>query len=209
MQGLMFKFEMTIANLKGIKTRTSRTKGLDKINEHPDEWECLDMEGDNPEFHSDQDGPYWLFFNKTSKNDSYITVRCPFGKVGSELYGKETYYPCIDADQRQRGDFIYKASEFGHLVVKGEWKSPMMMPETASRYHVILNKIIAQRINDISEDDCIKEGADLHFMQGNSVTWKTYKIAFQKLWDYVNYKSGNGWDKNKWVWGLYYGVRIK
>ncbi len=43
MQGILFKPDMTLANLEGRKTRTSRTRGLKKINGNPGEWECLDM----------------------------------------------------------------------------------------------------------------------------------------------------------------------
>lgn len=230
MQGIMFKAEMTLANLGGRKTRTSRTRGLDKINENPDEWELVSTfedVGEYPEFNH----KFAAQFHNL-KTDELVKIRCPFGWLGSELYGKETY--CIVDSQ-----VAYKAStdEDGERCRKElgyKWSSPMMMPETASRYHIILSKIIAQRIQDISGEDIVKEGIEIFGWEyaeseddsGDKFLYWDYSQLhkdppkwasscecahdiFSSLWDSINLKSGHGWEKNEWVWGLYYKVRLK
>lgn len=192
MQGILFKSEMTLANLNGLKSRTSRTRGLHKINENPDEWT----------YSGEQYGLH--IFDSAEER---IAIRCPYGKVGSELYGKETYQ-YLDSKH-----IFYKAGKEDQIF---KWRSPMMMPEWASRYHIILEKIIAQRIQEISEDDCKKEGCrlsawyqptknekdDINYSGG---LYPCYKNGFANLWDSINGKT-YPWSKNCWVWGLYYRV---
>lgn len=200
MQGILFKPEMTLANLKGLKTRTSRTRGLKKINENPGEWELFAVPS--------QFTRGWWFRNIKDQAD-FISVNCPFGQIGSELYGKETYqtgYALGGEDENgKRVDIIYKAG-YEHKLYDFKWKSPMMMPEWASRYHIILNKIIVQRIQEISEEDSQKEG----------ITERTrlpgydpmYAMTFMILWDSINGKT-YPWSSNPWVWVLYYRVEKK
>ncbi len=226
MQGLMFKPEMTLANLQGKKSRTSRTKGLQVINDNPDNWT----------FEYEELGTY--YFVPKDKHCIARMVKCPFGKVGSELYGKETYtYVTLaekdpwkdraiaDGSFRRMPDgspvtMIYKSDG---VEIPASWSSPMMMPEWASRYHIILNKIVCQRLHDISEEDSRCEGLP---------EFRPARIQFQTLWDSINSKvrpedrlytlddksnrhfikgqTGRySWESNPWVWALYYEVKVK
>jgi len=227
-RGLMFKPELTLANLAGRKTRTSREYGLKKINEKPDEWYVDKAAGDSN---------LWVARNHVTGCQEYI--KCPYGKVGSELYGAETYGIAPMAIH-YRADNSFRSVE--RCLVEPHygldsigWKSSMMMPEWASRYHVILNKIICQRINDISVDDILAEGLATteYFLKGIDGTaesrlkkwllarrvrkipleeqlWYEYlQPCFENLWDSINLKTGHGWEKNEWVWGLFYDVKLK
>jgi len=84
-----------------------------------------------------------------------------------------------------------------------------MMPEWASRYHIILEKIVCQRIQDITEEDCVKEGCPEIMLKSakrgvfNAVIPSFW---FETLWDSINLKRGYGWSFNPWAWGLYYRV---
>ncbi len=194
MQGILFKPEMTLANLKGLKSRTSRLYGLKEINKNPDLWEVTPT----------LDTGTFYFYKKGNIEDG-VRIRCPYGKVGSELYAKETY--CIVDNQ-----VAYKVStdadaERCRIELGYKWSSPMMMKEIHSRYHIILNKIIAQRIQDISEEDCKKEGIEIKapILQGIL----TFKMKYHSLWDSINHKTGHGWNKNEWVWGLFYDMKLK
>ena len=197
MQGLMFRPQLTLANLELKKTRTSRTKGLNKINEHPDDWKLLETV------------PFGFYNTKTG--DTFY-AKCPYGKVGSELYCKETY--AILSDKK----VIYKVDQIGGkcLDLEGSevrWKSPMMMPEWASRYHIILEGIGVQRIQSITPEDCMREGIDTeseayclaenHSNAGVNVSPPYY--TFSVLWDSINHN----WELNLWSWYMYYRVKIK
>ena len=216
---------MTLANLEGRKTRTSRTRGLKKINENPGEWRL-----ETPQSIISLIGITWFENLKTNK---LIRIQCPFGQVGRELYGKETYTYVTLAEidpwkDRAISDGSFRRDKNGQPVtmiyradkveIPASWASPMMMPEWASRYHIILEKIICQRIQDITEEDCIKEG--VIFMGGMADDWdeapwcasikdqEPYKYpsaAFGRLWDSINLKT-YPWSMNPWAWGLYYRV---
>jgi hypothetical protein len=232
MRGLMFKPEMTLANLEGRKSRTSRVYGLKEINQNPDNWN----------FVYEELGTF--YFEPKDKHCIVRMIKCPYGHVGSELFGAETY--CHKADSVtgivSETEFWYRASTPYVMKIDGDggcafrkdgyeaspWESAMLMPEKASRYHVILTKIICQRINDISPEDCIKEGIEpnpqtsgyINYLHKEGSMKLHHNIpldcnslcptdSFITLWDKVNLKTGHGWDKNEWVWGLYYDVKLK
>lgn len=203
MRGLMFTAENTIANLEGRKTRTSRTYGLKKINLYPDNWTLLDLPAENV---------LGAFYFQSKLTGNIIKIKCPFGQVGSELYGKETYDPLMNTQHTAVEKVIYKADYPKEALENescdfGPWKSPMMMPEWASRYHIILNKIIVQRLQDISIEDIIQEGLSTTLREHDAC--KDLRKQWINLWDSINLKSGHGWNKNEWVWGLYYTVKLK
>jgi len=69
-------------------------------------------------------------------------------------------------------------------------------------------KIICQRIQDISEEDCMKEGIQVHYDEHPfyGPVASNPKTDFKSLWDSINLKRGYGWSFNPWAWGLYYKV---
>jgi hypothetical protein len=207
----MFKPDLTLANLEGRKTRTSRCKGLDKINEHPDKWVVDFVEELNI-------GDAW-FSNTTTMRK----IKCPYGVVGSELYGKETYWQygywkengvsksgktawSFVPDWSQRIWYAEEKSfhcwEHGREMPGYYKRSAMMMPERASRYHIILTGIGVQRIQSISHKDITAEGL------GDGYTDIGWNYAFGQLWDSINLKT-HPWSSNPWVWYLYYTVKKK
>jgi len=214
-QGILFKKLMTLANLKLIKSRTSRTRNLKKINEHPDDWNVKFVE----------DGIYCYFKNQSEPT---CFIRCPYGKIGNELYCKETYAYVSDPfaittyvyykDKSTRklehlkdGTTVYNYIEHPESI---KWSSPLMMPEVASRYHIILEKIDCQRIQSITDNDCIKEGIiqfgeefALYPIDNNYPQFtREPRYSFKSLLDTVN---PDNWNRNLWNWALYYKVKIK
>jgi hypothetical protein len=205
MKSLMFQPALTLANLAGNKTRTSRTKGLDKINKEPGAWT----------FAGNNYGP-WNFDSAEER----LSIRCPW-EVGEEVYGKGTYYqmgswlsewdPIKQKDEWTfypgKSRIIYycdtKPSNLvvlkGHQSVFGYYKrSAMFMPETVSRYHIKINRIDCQRIQDITSEDCLKEGSYM-------AVDKDDEGGFVDLWDSINGKRYS-WEVNPWVWSIYYDV---
>jgi len=203
MMGLLFKDSMTLANLREVnpKSRTSRTRGLKRINENPGEWTY------SGEIHPDMFSTFHKFINiKTNKS---LWIKCPFGKVGDILYGKETYSVDKLWDDKKPSEIDHNAFVFYHADTSkkplwvGRTRSAMMMPETASRYHIILDKIIAQRIQEISVEDIIKEGLSTTLREHDACC--DLKKQWITLWDSINGKT-YPWKMNVWVWGLYYRV---
>ncbi|OJV17950.1 MAG: hypothetical protein BGO30_08380 [Bacteroidetes bacterium 41-46] len=90
----------------------------------------------------------------------------------------------------------------------GEWKNKLFMPEWAARYFIEVTAVRAERLQDISEKDCIKEGIDridfpaIHFgiEEGEYFHWlgNTPQEAYAAL---INKINGKGtWEKNPFVW---------
>ena len=120
------------------------------------------------------------------------TIFCPHGQAGDLLWVRETYYPCVDVEQKIRGDYVYKASEYAHLVVKGEWKSPRFMPRWASRITLEITEVKAERVQDISEEDAKAEGASyLYVVKNPQLLYpkvEGYRRGYLFTWDSLNAK---------------------
>lgn len=85
-------------------------------------------------------------------------------------------------------------------------RSPMSMPRFASRILLEITEIRIERLQDISEQDCEKEGfrflpaTRICFQPNNNNGSNNYKSIFGKYWDTLNTKKGYQWASNPWVW---------
>ncbi|WRQ33499.1 hypothetical protein U5907_02360 [Bacteroidales bacterium MB20-C3-3] len=86
----------------------------------------------------------------------------------------------------------------------GEWKNKLFMPQWAARYFIEITAVRAERLQDISAGDCMKEG--IHTMTGgllfvneiNNIVYPTPQRAYAAL---INNISGKGtWERNPFVW---------
>lgn len=66
------------------------------------------------------------------------------------------------------------------------WRSPMMMPEWASRSHALIKSVRPERIKEITIEESMKEGFTLPLVCG-----------FIPLWESLHPGS---WDRNDWIW---------
>ncbi len=180
--GLMLSTPMVLAYMHGGKTQTRRTHGLNLINQNPDEWELVK----NQTFSG-----YWYF--KDKKTSGIIEIKCPLGQVGDEIYWKETwateyrYNYLKPSEIPLTAKIWYLADGYYNPQVMGNVRSSMFMPKEASRYrHIPILNIGCQRVQDISEDDAIAEGAELGSARGH------YSI----LWDNIN--KNQKWDTSPW-----------
>lgn len=106
-----------------------------------------------------------------------------------------------------------------HLQRK--WRTPLFMPRWASRMTLEVVEARLQRLQDISEDDAIAEGArqwpdvpDPHSC-GQGSRWSmgaptsteqclgTARLAYANAWDRLNAKRA-AWASNPWVWAITY-----
>jgi len=178
--------------LRGEKTMTRRTRGLNEINKHPDLWEW---------FGYDNSGRY-SFRSPRFNWHEILNIRCPYGRVGDRLWVKETF----KVHQRSPDVVWYRADfqPFGRLSqeqAKSQWWRPArFMPRWASRITLEITGIRVERLQEITSEDCKLEGIPPHQM-GN-VIQEGYPVqkAFANLWDSINAKRGYSWEKNPWVW---------
>ncbi|KKM60010.1 hypothetical protein LCGC14_1546180 [marine sediment metagenome] len=128
--------------------------------------------------------------------------KCPYGQVGDRLWVRETTWrgqlgvkPIYDADltDSQRAD----------LWDDGWRKHPsIFLPRRASRITLEITEVRVERVQDISETDCEREGTPMVAPRPSGVD----RNDFHVLWDSLNAKRGYGWEVNPWVWVISFKV---
>lgn len=141
-------------------------------------------------------------------------------KVGEKVYLKEPYilYQEEYQESKTSQSGIQYAYKFGnHLSIEeitgksdSKWKNKLFMPESAARYFIEITAVRAERLQDISEADCFKEGIEgcdyggmqcvvygledgLFFNELGSTPIKAYAALIDKI-------NGKGtWEKNPFV----------
>lgn len=120
-------------------------------------------------------------------------------KAGYILWVRETWMP--ETEQGiHTGGYIYRATD--NPVPDGDrklkWRPSIFMPREAARIFLRVTEVRAERIQDITEEDAIREGV-MGWID-KIIGGMTGKTRFQRLWDKLNAARGYGWDKNPWVW---------
>lgn len=111
---------------------------------------------------------------------------CPYGKVGDRLQ---------IAKPITWGEYVLACSETGRRP------NPMI--------DLQITDISIEKLQDISEDDCFKEGIDYYEYgcgwMADTWGWQRDPVdAFNALWESI---YGNGsWDKNPYVWVIKFRV---
>ena len=199
---IIFNTEMVKAIQDGRKTQTRRLSGLEKINETPDKWElCTTAE----EWDGKLDDAAAVFFPVGNFNEGWAEVPfCPYGQVGDRLWVRETWACARRQDDlpprevsQETGFLAYKACpEDISYCLAGKWRPSIHMPRWASRITLEITGIRVERVQDISESDCMKEGLDM-----SDVEYKPFGdvVKFKSLWDSINAKRGS-WADNPFVW---------
>lgn len=197
--------------LQDLKKMTRRTKGLEIVNENPDDWKIGNM------LHLPLENRYMVeFINK--KNGKYGTILIPIS-IGDQLWVKESYQHTkilnINPEDENYG-FVYKADGQPWKDYEGwRWITGRFMPKAAARIWLEVTDIKCERLQDISPEDCIAEGilplnmsatqmAEMGqmyfdyskpkqlFVDGLNPFW-----SFNSLWCSIN--GGESWDANPWV----------
>jgi len=225
-KGILFNSEMVKAILDGRKDTTRRLNGLHEINKNPDEW-TLDSFEMNPVLMAwDKNGDTYpkimdgliATFEHNELGEVYRNIKCPY-EIGMRLWVRETWgieggrenvffykADCTDRDLSSGGIFC---KETGWL-----WHPSIYMPREAARLFLTVKDIRIERLQEITEDDAIKEGVGdpYNYQHPEYYDQKQFegveinKCAFAGLWDSINLKRGCGWNTNCWVWAVEFEV---
>lgn len=194
---ILFSTAMVQGIDENRKTQTRRTKGLEKVNENPDEWE------------------FWRFFDGHAKfvekgnasNEKF--VKCPYN-LGDVLWVRETFCGIIQKDESTK--YHYKANANWALLeaLKIIWKPSLFMPKIACRTFLKIKSIRVERIWQISEEDAIAEGIEKIGKTSLGIPiYKEYFLksetpcfcaanSFRSLWKKIN--GEESWYQNPFVW---------
>jgi len=136
-------------------------------------------------------------------------LKCPYGNIDDVLWVRETWRPTIySMPTGWPYDYRATAKEDG-CPEEGPWKSSIFMPKEACRINLKITDIRVERLNDISENDCIAEGIESWFSYLFQETrykdyeceisdWRNPDSSYRSLWEKINGKGS--WQKNPWVW---------
>ena len=227
---ILFSSEMVKAILEGRKTMTRRVVNKDISNQ----------------FDIDVDNTVAAYINQLT-GDSYDPVEiCPYGDVGDRLWVRETWAveESFDANPprgfsawpvwfKANNAYCCNANGFPNHgfhnpnATKGKWRPSIFMSRWASRITLEITGIRVDRLQDITEEDAIKEGmpdeypidpvycpncqgqgtcgaihpVSLGYMEIDCLECDTAKKRFRNLWDSINSKKPDKtWQDNPWVW---------
>ena len=165
------------------------------------------------------DGGDLKVFTGRDKNHYTTGYFKPSYKVGERLYLQELYY--VSNLMRFSIEYKYGSDLPNDVIKKAKWKNKLSMPAKYARYFIEIIGVKVERLQDISDEDCLREGIDeicpnrhvVQFGYGESEmcfnAGKDYcrnsikrcemsdRKAFAALFDSIN---GRGtWDSNPFV----------
>jgi len=205
---ILFNSEMVLAILEGRKTQTRRVIKKPRWADPKYEIE-IDFD-DIP-----------IIVAKVS--GCQAAIQCPYGESGDELWVRETHTidyaesPPIDSNGNPtvKEVIVYKATDNDPACYDGKWIPSIFMFREYSRIQLRVKELRVERIQDISESDCLLEGVLFHdkggedrlgkimyaLKEGNHSRWElSAKDVYKKLWDSINKKQGFGWETNPLSW---------
>jgi hypothetical protein len=98
---------------------------------------------------------------------------------------------------------------------RGRWRPSIHMPRWASRLTLEVTSVRVERLQDISEEDAVAEGAatpravkSMRLMHGGSAEHADARVWFKHLWDEIN-GTRAPWASNPWVWVVGFRVAAK
>lgn len=153
----------------------------------------------------------WVYLGRFSDGFHYdlcSPIKFPYGKVGDQLWVRETWCNINYNDLQHIHKPIYKADFGVESKALEKWKSSLFMPRWASRITLEITNVRVERVQNISEEDAKKEGATMAYWYGttdiNQINLtpnkSSYLNGFANLWYSIHKKDGFDWDANPWVW---------
>lgn len=169
---------------------------------------------------------------------------CPYGKKGDILWVRETWAetvnvnqlddwpgrPNLKLDEEPEDNYkciIYRADgewswcdDDGFSTERSYWKPSIFMPKAACRIFLEITDVRVERLQDISEEDCISEGIlpvesfnsgegkytgqSFHNYLPHGYSEVGAKDSFQSLWRSIN--GEESWNSNPWVWAISFKI---
>lgn len=191
--------------LNDTKSMTRRTWGLEMVNQFPDDWQFIRMEGNLAVFlllkkHGGKIVPARSYSREIRGEEPNLEFlfKCPYGQVGDQLWVREIW-------DDETGMVLYKAdcSEVEAKEYAFGWKPSIYMFRNDSRITLEITEIRAERVQDITPEDAVAEGCEPYF---EGKYFYPPKGLFKEQWDSLNATRGYGWDINPWVFVISFKI---
>ncbi len=125
---------------------------------------------------------------------------CPYGTVGDRLWVRETWSKaksCNVDELFYRADGEHQSGRqrsLSYVERESRWRPSIHMPRWASRITLEVTGVRVERLQDISQADCVAEG-----MPESTNGFLHHVVAdYRKLWGDIN--GADSWAANPWVW---------
>lgn len=135
-----------------------------------------------------------------------VAIPCPYGQPGDRLWVRETHcdlWGCF-VEPRQE-PVIYRADGEADINVIGRWTPGIHMRRAASRITLEIADVRVERLQDISEEDAMAEGArECDPVSGREVLLAgksqrgSFVLHYRDIWESIN--GPGSWGANPWVW---------
>jgi len=218
MKGICFIKPLFDATIEGRKTQTRRI-----ANQQPDTCgSCYSYVKSDYKYTG---GSKFCYTESCKTKDSntacgrYEEYRKPRYKVGETVCLKEPYYVSIKETEKNPALVYYKYRDKDTEFLKTtgleknipvKWGNKLSMPDKYARYHIKITAVRCERLQQISDEDCMKEGiiyddssyiaCEEYTFLNNIDDWlyDTPREAYAALIDKI---SGKGtWESNPYVW---------
>lgn len=102
----------------------------------------------------------------------------------------------------------YRADKDEKPFPHSKWTPSIHMPRWASRLTLTVTDVRVQRLQEISEEDAIAEGAltATHLPNVGAMSCNQARQAFADLWNSLHDKPGTRWEDNPWLYALTFDV---
>lgn len=205
MKGICFTEPLFHKIVKGEKTQTRRI-----MNPQPTlkaDWFIKELEG-------------WKGFAVLEKYTDCELERfeihkllTPRYKVGEVIYLKEPYIYEYDKEEKCfRNYYKYLIADVLKIKAIGaevRWKNKLFMPESEARYFIEITGVRVERLQDISNEDCVREGiipcfsltgGHWHYFMPDKLN-EPYHSPVNAYAVLINRIDSKGtWDRNPYVW---------
>lgn len=194
---IIFSTPMVQAILEGRKTMTRRVikpqpneSGISYMKNAPLNWEEMYRED-------------WCPWKWENEEGEIISKFSPYGQPGDMLWVRETYL-------YTGSQIVFRADEDPENKWLCKWNSPIFMPKAAARLWLEIVNVRVQRLEDITEEDAVKEGVESINVNDHPYKFKNYhtnkfkcysaKHSFASLWVEINGLKKYAENPNPWVW---------
>jgi hypothetical protein len=227
---ILFSGPMVRAILEGRKTMTRRI-----LKPQPD----MAMDG---EICPDGSGgyswePVWPQGHKKA-GKIVCSLSCPYGGPGDRLWVRESWaltHPSFDYETQCVDEFIpfegkipkempdsywkvVYGANFNEMQVHKDdrfiknWKPSIHMPRWASRLTLEIVDVRPERLQEITEEDVVKEGIQKPYcsvssknlyqiwVNGKCIENEKAAFVYQSLWNSIN--GPGSWEANPWIWTI-------
>jgi hypothetical protein len=220
---ILFSTLMVQGLLEDRKTKTRRTKGLEKVNLNPNDWK-FEAFGTNPDNENDKN--LYAYFT-VKGTETWMHLKCPCN-VGDVLWVRENFYTFSNCDHLKpsilkslENEVFYNADLENDYISKpvhrGKTRPNIFLPKEYARIFLKIKSIHCEQLQTISSSDSVKEGVLYDTLFGEYICYLCEKSghtggdsicndgfymtaygSFKTLWQSINGKES--WDWNPFVW---------